>query len=123
MFSRFHDCFVAQVFLAQAIPAMLAISSSLSALPVPKTTTALRTVQMVQQWIPMPDGVRLSATLYIPDTIKPGEKFPALLEYLPYRKDDATAARDYPVHSWFAAHGYVSVRVDIRGFGTSEGTP
>jgi phosphoribosylcarboxyaminoimidazole (NCAIR) mutase len=74
MFSRFHDFFVAQVFLAQAIPAMLAISSSLSALPVPKTTTALRTVQMVQQWIPMPDGVRLSATLYIPHTIKPGEK-------------------------------------------------
>ena len=71
----------------------------------------------------MSDGVRLSATLYMPDALKAGEKFPALLEYLPYRKDDATAARDYPVHSWFAAHGYVSVRVDIRGFGASEGTP
>jgi len=78
---------------------------------------------MVQQWIPMPDGIRLSATLYMPDSVKPGETFPALLEYLPYRKDDATAARDYPVHHWFAAHGYVSVRVDIRGFGASEGTP
>jgi uncharacterized protein len=78
---------------------------------------------MVQQWIPMPDGVRLSATLYMPDNVKPGEKFPVLLEYLPYRKDDATAARDYSVHAWFAKHGYVSVRVDIRGFGTSEGTP
>ena len=44
----------------------------------------------------MPDGVRLSATLYMPDAaqVKPGEKFPALLEYLPYRKDDSTAARD-----------------------------
>ncbi len=71
----------------------------------------------------MTDGVRLSATLYMPDALKADEKFPALLEYLPYRKDDATAARDYPVHKWFAAHGYVSVRVDIRGFGTSEGTP
>jgi predicted acyl esterase len=80
-------------------------------------------VRMVQEWIPMLDGVRLSATLYMPGTAKPGEKFPALLEYLPYRKDDATAARDYPVHSWFAEHGYVSVRVDIRGFGASEGTP
>ena len=71
----------------------------------------------------MPDGVRLSATLYMPDNAKPGEKFPALLEYLPYRKDDATAARDYPIHSYFAARGYVSARVDIRGFGASEGVP
>ncbi len=71
----------------------------------------------------MADGVRLSATLYMPNEAKPGEKFPALLEYLPYRKDDATAARDYPIHHWFAEHGYVSVRVDIRGFGASEGVP
>ena len=78
---------------------------------------------MVQQSIPMADGVRLSATLYMPDNAKAGRKIPALLEYLPYRKDDATAARDYPIHNWFAAHGYVSVRVDIRGFGTSEGGP
>jgi predicted acyl esterase len=78
---------------------------------------------MVQQWIPMSDAIRLSATLYMPDNRNPGEKFPALLEYLPYRKDDATAARDYPIHHWFAARGYVSVRVDIRGFGASEGTP
>ncbi len=97
--------------------------SILSASPAPKAPPSLHTVSMVQQWIPMPDGVRLAATLYMPSEAKPGEKFPALLEYLPYRKDDATAARDYPVHSWFAAHGYVSVRVDIRGFGASEGVP
>ena len=54
------------------------------------------TVRMVQELIPMPDGVHLSATLYMPENAKAGEKFPALLEYLPYRKDDATAARDYP---------------------------
>src|SRR6202163_2672812 len=110
--------------LALATLTILALSTGLGALPVPKTATpALHTVRMVEQWIPMPDGVRLSATLYMPDNAKPGEKFPALLEYLPYRKDDATAARDYPVHAWFAARGYVSVRVDIRGFGASEGTP
>src|SRR5712671_6200368 len=95
--------------LARAIFAPLAISASLCALPVPKTATpALHTVRMVQQWIPLPDGVRLSATLYMPNAGKPDEKFPALLEYLPYRKDDSTAARDYPVHAWFAARGYVS---------------
>jgi predicted acyl esterase len=81
-------------------------------------------VRMVQAWIPMSDGVKLSATLYMPEGgKKKDEKFPALLEYLPYRKDDAMAARDYPIHSYFAARGYVSVRVDIRGFGTSEGVP
>ncbi len=78
---------------------------------------------MQQAWIPMKDGVRLAATLYMPDGAKPEEKFPALLEYLPYRKDDGTAAGDYPRHTYFAHRGYVSVRVDIRGFGASEGVP
>jgi predicted acyl esterase len=80
-------------------------------------------VRMEQAWIPMSDGVRLAATLYMPEGAKPTEKFPALLEYLPYRKDDGTAAGDYPKHAYFARRGYVSVRVDIRGFGASEGTP
>jgi len=80
-------------------------------------------VRMEQAWIPMGDGVRLAATLYMPDGAKRDEKFPALLEYLPYRKDDGTAAGDYPKHSYFAHRGYVSVRVDIRGFGASEGVP
>lgn len=80
-------------------------------------------VRMETAWIPMKDGVRLAATLYLPDEANRVERFPALLEYLPYRKDDDTAARDYPIHSYFARRGYVSVRVDIRGFGNSEGTP
>jgi predicted acyl esterase len=80
-------------------------------------------VRMEPAWIPMQDGVRLAATLYMPDGAKPGENFPALLEYLPYRKDDGTAAGDYPKHAYFARRGYVSVRVDIRGFGASEGSP
>ncbi|PYX86549.1 MAG: peptidase S15 [Acidobacteria bacterium] len=78
-------------------------------------------IRMVQAWIPMKDGIRLSATLYMPDSTKPGEKFPALLDYLPYRKDDAMAAGDYSKHAYFAHRGYVSTRVDIRGFGSSEG--
>ena len=80
-------------------------------------------VRMEQAWIPMRDGVRLAATLYMPDGAKSGEKFPALLEYLPYRKDDGTAAGDYPKHTYFARRGYVSARVDIRGFGASDGVP
>jgi hypothetical protein len=80
-------------------------------------------VNLVKAWIPMKDGVRLAATLYMPGGTNPGDKFPALLEYLPYRKDDGTAAEDYPRHAYFARRGYVGARVDIRGFGNSEGTP
>jgi uncharacterized protein len=80
-------------------------------------------VRMESVWIPMKDGVRLAATLYMPDGAKPGERFPALLDYLPYRKDDGTAAGDYPKNAYFARRGYVGARVDIRGFGASEGRP
>ncbi|HUA14806.1 MAG TPA: CocE/NonD family hydrolase [Verrucomicrobiae bacterium] len=80
-------------------------------------------VRMEQAWIPMKDGVRLAATLYMPDGGKSSDRFPALLEYLPYRKDDGTAAEDYGKHAYFARRGYVGVRVDIRGFGASEGVP
>jgi hypothetical protein len=78
---------------------------------------------MENVWIPMKDGVRLAATLYMPDGAKPDEKFPALLDYLPYRKDDSTAAGDFPKNAYFARRGYVAARVDIRGFGSSEGRP
>jgi len=67
----------------------------------------------------MKDGVGLAATLFIPK-VESGEKLPSLLEYLPYRKDDFTAYADER-HSWFAQRGYVSVRVDIRGTGRSQG--
>jgi uncharacterized protein len=80
-------------------------------------------VRMESAWIPMKDGVRLAATLYMPDRGAPGDKFPALLDYLPYRKDDGTAAGDYPKNAYFARRGYVGARVDIRGFGASEGRP
>ncbi|MCW2643815.1 MAG: peptidase [Dactylosporangium sp.] len=68
--------------------------------------------------IEMSDGVRLSARIWLPKTDQP---VPALLEYLPYRKGDVTAPRDAQRHPWYAAHGYASVRVDMRGSGDSEG--
>ena len=73
--------------------------------------------------IPMKDGIRLAMTLYRPTGGKSDEKFPAILEYHPYRKDDAMAAQDYEIYSYFARRGYVCARVDIRGFGNSEGVP
>jgi uncharacterized protein len=45
-------------------------------------------VPEVQAWIPMSDGVRLAATLFLPDAQEP--PWPAVVEALPYRKDDQT---------------------------------
>ena len=69
-------------------------------------------------WITLGDGTRLAARIWRPVTDEP---VPAILEYLPYRKGDLMAARDEPLGTWFAGHGYAWVRVDIRGTGDSEG--
>jgi putative CocE/NonD family hydrolase len=64
-----------------------------------------------------PDGIRLAATLYLPDGDGP---WPAIVEALPYRKDDQTVYyRSEYVR--FAEAGYVVCRVDVRGTGSSEG--
>ncbi len=49
-----------------------------------------------------------------------GPKYPVVIEYHPYRKDDRSAPRASD-HDYFARHGYVSVRLDVRGSGSSEG--
>ncbi|CCH76971.1 putative acyl esterase [Nostocoides japonicum T1-X7] len=78
------------------------------------------TIEVRDLWIPMPDGVRLHARAWLPAGAE-GRPVPALLEYLPYRLDDWTSVRDSERHPYYAAHGYASVRVDIRGTGSSEG--
>lgn len=69
-------------------------------------------------FISMPDGVRLAATLHLPGSDGP---WPALLEALPYRKDDLTAGYRPEYERLAAEFGYVVCRLDIRGTGSSEG--
>jgi predicted acyl esterase len=69
----------------------------------------------------MPDGVRLAVTYWRPVPRHAGESFPVLLEYLPYRKEDSFYQRDYPYYSWFVRRGFIMVKVDIRGTGSSGG--
>ena len=65
-------------------------------------------------WIRLSDGTRLAARIWLP--IDAGDRpVPAILEYLPYRKRDGTAARDAHTHAYSAGHCYACVRVDIRG--------
>lgn len=70
--------------------------------------------------IPLSDGTQLAARIWLPDTASV-QAFPAILEYLPYRKRDGTALRDALTHPWMAGQGYVCVRVDMRGNGESQG--
>jgi predicted acyl esterase len=95
-------------------------SQSRAALPPTAPTYGVRIEKTL---IRMKDGVRLAVTLYRPDIARTTPRFPALLEYIPYRKDDGTLPDDYGNYMYFARRGYVGARVDIRGFGNSEGTP
>jgi putative CocE/NonD family hydrolase len=71
-------------------------------------------------WIPMSDGVKLAARMFIP-TDAEKNPVPAVLEYLPYRKRDGTHVRDALTHPYLAGHGYAAIRVDMRGNGDSDG--
>lgn len=71
-------------------------------------------------FIPLKDGTRLAARIWLPDDAEKSP-VPAILEYLPYRKRDGTVERDHLTHPYFAGHGYAGVRVDIRGSGDSDG--
>ena len=74
-----------------------------------------------REWLAMPDGVRLAATVWRPIPRDSTERFPVLLELLPYRKDDSFYQRDYPLYSYFVQRGYIMAKVDVRGTGGSEG--
>ena len=71
-------------------------------------------------WIPMPDGTRLAARLWLPDGARE-TPVPCILEYIPYRRRDRTRMRDDSMHPHFAKAGYAAIRVDMRGSGDSEG--
>ncbi|RTR37984.1 CocE/NonD family hydrolase [Shewanella canadensis] len=76
--------------------------------------------QIEHCWIPMADGIRLSARIWMPEGAET-KPVPAIFEYIPYRKRDGSRLRDETMHPYFARHGYACIRVDIRGSGDSEG--
>ncbi len=79
-----------------------------------------RVVEHADMSIVMSDGCRLSARVWMPEGACENP-VPVILEHLPYRKRDGTAARDETTHPWFAGHGYVCIRTDMRGNGDSDG--
>ena len=78
----------------------------------------VRTVE--HAWIELPDGCRLAARMWLPEDAE-GDPVPAVLDAVPYRKGDGTAARDATRYPYIAGHGYACVRLDLRGSGDSDG--
>jgi putative CocE/NonD family hydrolase len=85
-----------------------------------RTDFPRRVREIEHAWIPLSDGSRLAARIWLPHDAE-DDPVPALLEYIPYRKNDGTALGDSTRHPYFAGHGYASVRVDMRGSGDSDG--
>jgi uncharacterized protein len=52
-----------------------------------------RPIRLIEHtWIVLSDGCKLAARIWLPDDAE-AQPVPAILEYLPYRKNDGTAAR------------------------------
>jgi putative CocE/NonD family hydrolase len=64
--------------------------------------------------IPLRDGVRLQATVYLPSGME--GPLPVIFTLTPYTADSYHERADY-----FARHGYVFALIDCRGRGNSEG--
>jgi putative CocE/NonD family hydrolase len=73
--------------------------------------------------IPMDDGLELSANIWRPRPRSEAakERFPAILEIIPYRKDDWRRSGDESRGRWLAARGFALCRLDVRGTGSSPG--
>lgn len=71
--------------------------------------------------IPTSDGIHLAMDLHVPDNDQwQNTPHPIIVEYIPYRKDDAPPYSGY--HNTFAKHGFIGARIDCRGTGSSQGT-
>ena len=87
---------------------------------VPLDRLPRRVRELEHVWISLSDGCRLAARIWLPEDAD-ADPVPAVLEYLPYRKNDGTAVRDAVRQPYLAGHGYAALRVDLRGTGESDG--
>jgi uncharacterized protein len=74
-------------------------------------------VEQRRAWIPLSDGVRLAARLWLPEELPA----PVVLEALPYRMDDLTASYSGEYERICREAALAVARVDLRGTGSSEG--
>lgn len=86
-----------------------------------KTYPAQYNVDILNDYLVMPDGIKLGITIYKPIVKSNDKKFPIIVEASPYRKDDYFYDRDFRIFHYMAARGIAGVRIDIRGTGASFG--
>ena len=77
--------------------------------------------EIENEWIPLADGTRLAARLWLPDDAPTATRCRRSSSTSPTASATAPRPRDELIHPWFAGHGYASLRVDIRGSGESDG--
>jgi len=70
--------------------------------------------------IPIEGGIQLAYRAWLPVDADQ-QPVPAILEYLPYRKNDGTVSRDEITMPATAKKGYACIRVDMQGTGESGG--
>ncbi len=96
-------------------PRLASVTVERSASPPTRTPSLTLDVR-----IPMRDGIELSANIWRPvDAVE--APVPAILEMIPYGKDNWRRNADTATGEWFAARGYAFVRLDVRGTGSSGG--
>jgi putative CocE/NonD family hydrolase len=73
--------------------------------------------------VPVRDGLELSANLWLPVARPdaPADRFPAILEMIPYGKDSWRRNADVARGEWLARRGFALCRLDVRGTGSSPG--
>src|SRR3954466_9598022 len=72
--------------------------------------------------VPVRDGVELSANLWLPVARgTAATTFAAVLEMIPYGKDNWRRNSDVARGEWLAARGFALCRLDVRGTGSSPG--
>jgi len=94
----------------------------------PSDSTAAGYPRLQSVYVPMRDGVNIAVDVWLPETIRPKEQVPTIIEATRYwRALDlvyGTLERDrnYEKASRANAMGYAMAFVDARGSGASEGT-
>lgn len=94
--------------------------SDLASGDVPNCLYKVREIE--NTWIPMPDGVKLAARIWLPESAQE-YPFPAIFNYCPYFARLFYRPGDDARFPYYSSHGYACVRVDIRGSGDSAGRP
>jgi len=91
---------------------LLLIAFALVSAPSLSPDSGIRII--LDQKIPMRDGVNLAAKVWLPDGVK--EPLPAIFALTPYVADEGQTSGMF-----FARNNYVYLQVDCRGRGNSEG--